>query len=184
MTKIITLATAQKLKKTCDKFGVEMPESELVHFDKHTVGLTPRANIAYLGVQDPIAPAYDTNELFEWIPCKIDKDKMLSINKHRIGYEAIYQDLGNEDIWSEDICETPQEALANLLIYLISKGLDEMTYIEILEDGSMVSSTHTKRMKKTERDKLEIRIRRLREDIWNHWTLHIILFGIIIYLLK
>ena len=121
MTKTLKLTTAQELHKLCKEKGVEMPRSEKfwVRMNPEKTsgasckwGLSTDNSLKDLDFWDFINN-YDCCELFKWLPNGIEVFKVG--NKYTAKIADDIPLVQNE--------KTPQEALAKLIIFLVSNDL-------------------------------------------------------------
>lgn len=131
MTKQIKLETAKRLHAICQDKGVTKPRSELYWKEINMVTHTAWELRKYLELDDNLVlpghrwgkiPAYDTNEILDWLPVLMENEKTktlerLNVLKYKTSYIAAF---GGIYPCQE---ESPQEALAELLIFLISNDL-------------------------------------------------------------
>ena len=109
--------TAKRLRKIAEKYGVELPSSKQSFVNKNDSS-SPQYEVSNLLYEHGFAdvygfPCYTTDELLEWLPEDIIiwRDSKEKYFAKRDGYDENFSG------------KSPSEALAELAIILIKKGI-------------------------------------------------------------
>ena len=125
MNETTTLENAKALHAICKEKGVEMRESKYIAYDKHdSSGIIEKSKEKSILPVFSIWNAYTTNELLEWLPAIIGKNRLM-LQKGLMGnlYYTIFFNLQTNEENMQTKAQTPQDALCHLLIELIKKEI-------------------------------------------------------------